>query len=104
MKFSGNMSECPKDGTILLLIVEGGNHPLEDISENCKYVTCGFNNFDSTGEDIWETMGWNWSHYCIVESTPNNVLAWSVVPNPLKTHKHLELELEWQHLIKGKEF
>lgn len=56
---------APKDGTLLVLLVEydandeGGN-PLEDSAEPTR--TIGFNNFDHDSEDKWLMAGWCWSH------------------------------------------
>ena len=52
---------APKDGTLLLLIVDysDGDGALENES---PARTVGFNNFDHDGEDCWQLAGWCWSH------------------------------------------
>ena len=52
---------APKDGTLIRLLVEFSEHSLED--DNSKPVwTIGHNHFYYTGEDIWQFVGWRWTH------------------------------------------
>lgn len=67
---------APKDGTLLELIVHGGEHPTED--EFC-WRTIGHNNYDNDGEDKWVWIGWCWSHDHFVEGT-GEPTHWRLMP------------------------
>lgn len=55
------MQTAPRDGTIIRLLVQFEDHPLED--DNTKPLwTIGGNSFDNTGEDLWQFAGWCWTH------------------------------------------
>ena len=71
---------APKDGTLLLLLVEA------DMACNCNPVededwsrTVGFNNFDHDGEDEWKVTGWCWSHDHFTEGHGKPV-KWMLYP------------------------
>lgn len=78
---------APRDGTMLRLRVryEAANQdeawtPLEDSEESW---TIGFNNFDNTGDDRWQFVGWDWSQDHLLEATGGAVIGW------LPFHTHL---------------
>ncbi len=59
-----DMSGAPRDGTLLLLLVEYdpddiNSHAVEDA---LIARTIGFNNFDNDGDDVWQIAGYCWSH------------------------------------------
>ena len=62
-----------KDGRLLLLEVEGGEHPVEDAD---RYVTIGFNTLKDTGEDKWHIAGWCWSNDHFTETDGKPVRYW----------------------------
>lgn len=69
---------APRDGTLLRLRVryapDGGVWtPLDDAEVSW---TVGFNNFDNTGEDRWQFVGWSWSHDHLLEAPGGMVLGW----------------------------
>lgn len=77
---------APRDGTMLRLRVryEADNQdeawtPLEDSEESW---TIGFNNFDNTGVDRWQFVGWDWSQDYLLEATGGTVIGWL----PFHTH------------------
>jgi hypothetical protein len=47
---------APKDGTLLLLLIEAREHALDDTAWLSRSV--GFNNFAHDGEDVWKFAGW----------------------------------------------
>lgn len=70
----------PKDGTLVLLRVEGGDHPTED---DTIFRTIGSNNFDNDGEDRWQYAGWCWSHDHWTEAAEDRrgqVTGWLPLP------------------------
>jgi hypothetical protein len=61
------IESAPKDGTLVLLIVNNGEMPTGGISakplEDEEFSrTVGFNNRDNTGDDVWDLAGWCWEH------------------------------------------
>lgn len=52
------METAPKDGTLLRLLVEFEDHPIDDGAG--PFATVGTNYRDNTGEDIWQIVGWCW--------------------------------------------
>ncbi|AVS75643.1 hypothetical protein [Paracidovorax cattleyae] len=52
------METAPKDGTMVLLLVEHDGTSFEDSDE--PGWTIGFNNLGNTGEDTWQFAGWDW--------------------------------------------
>lgn len=52
------METAPKDGTLLRLLVEFDDHPIEDGAG--PFATVGTNYRDNTGEDAWQIVGWCW--------------------------------------------
>ncbi len=80
------LEDAPRDGTMLRLRVryEAANQdeawtPLEDSEESW---TIGFNNFDNTGDDRWQFVGWDWSQDHLLEATGGAVIGWL----PFHTH------------------
>ena len=60
------MKTAPRDGTIVRLLVEFEDNPLEN--DNSKPLwTIGGNSFENTGEELWQFAGWNWTHDCFVD-------------------------------------
>lgn len=71
---SRDPSLAPKDGTILRLLVQMDENPLED--DNSEPIwTIGHNNFLNDGEDNWQFAGWDWSHDCYTQAT-GTVVGW----------------------------
>lgn len=64
---------APKDGTMLLLLVqydrENEKHgsPLEDNAWDRPSWTIGVNSLENTGKDEWQIAGWNWEQDCFTE-------------------------------------
>jgi hypothetical protein len=54
-----DMATAPKDGTLLILLVEFDEHSTEDEKQA---PTIGANNFTNDGQDEWVFAGWCWSH------------------------------------------
>lgn len=52
------METAPKDGSMVLLLVEHDGTSFEDSDE--PGWTIGFNNLGNTGEDTWQFAGWDW--------------------------------------------
>lgn len=52
-----NIKEAPKDGTLLLLLVQFIEHETEQ-SDYAR--TIGHNNFNNDNEDCWLFAGWCW--------------------------------------------
>jgi hypothetical protein len=73
------MSEAPKDGTMVRLLVDytDGGGALED--EHPQSWTIGFNGSEDTGEDEWKFAGWCWTHDHFTQGsgTPVGWLPWS---------------------------
>jgi len=59
------MESAPKDGTLLRLLVDFEDHATEDSAEPCW--TIGGNSLDNTGVDLWQFVGWNWTHDCFTD-------------------------------------
>lgn len=59
------METAPRDGTMLLLLVQFDDNATEDSAEPCP--TIGANNFDHDGEDVWQFAGWDWSQDCFTQ-------------------------------------
>lgn len=60
------MNTAPRDGTMIKLLVEFAEHSLED--DNSKPIwTIGANGYDNDGRDVWQFVGWNWSHDCFTD-------------------------------------
>ena len=70
---------APRDGRMLRLWVrynadsEEAWTPLDDAEESW---TAGFNNFDNTGDDRWQFIGWDWSHDYLLEAPGGTVIGW----------------------------
>lgn len=75
------LAEAPRDGTMVFVLVDYSNelfgHPLEDAN---KAWTIGFENFDNTGEDGWQFVGWKWSQDCFQDGR-GKVLGWAPMPS-----------------------
>lgn len=54
-----DMSIAPKDGSLVILLVEFDEHSTEDQD---AAPTIGMNNFDNDEEDEWRFAGWCWTH------------------------------------------
>lgn len=67
------MSTAPRDGSIIRLLVEFENHPLED--HQAPQHTIGSNSFDNTGVDEWQFVGWCRTHDHFTEGT-GKVIGW----------------------------
>lgn len=70
------METAPKDGTLLLLQIVGGDNMVDD-SEFGR--TIGHNNFDNDGEDRWQFSGWCWTHDHYVEGR-GKPIGWMPYP------------------------
>lgn len=64
---------APKDGRLVELLVEGDDNHTEDEK---RWRTIGHNQRDTTGEDLWELAGWNWSHDFWCEARNFRVIGW----------------------------
>jgi hypothetical protein len=51
------LSSAPRDNTLLLLLVSGGENMTEDAQ---IWITIGGNSLEHTGEDAWKMAGWDW--------------------------------------------
>src|ERR1700722_173065 len=78
------IASAPRDGTLLLLLVENALeelncHPLED---SVLSRTVGFNNFDLDGEDKWQMAGWAWEndHFTEGHGTPKKWMLFPAAP------------------------
>ena len=70
-----------KDGKLVLLLVDGGDHATEDAS---VFRTIGSNAFDHDGEDRWDYAGWCWSHdhwTQAAEDRRGKVIGWHPLPH-----------------------
>ncbi|WP_423457996.1 hypothetical protein [Ottowia sp. VDI28] len=63
-----DMSTAPRDGSLLRLLVEFEDAPLDD-DNSVPQVTIGMNNLGNTGDDEWQFAGWDWSHDCFAQGT-----------------------------------
>jgi hypothetical protein len=73
-------STVPKDGTLVLLLVQGGESPIADDME--PYVTIGINQADENDNDpTWQVAGWCWSHDHFTECVGAKVLGWMRLPD-----------------------
>lgn len=52
---------APKDGSLLRLLVQFTEHPMED-DDAAPQATVGMNNLGNTGVDEWQFAGWCWTH------------------------------------------
>lgn len=67
------MTNAPKDGRLLKLLVKFDENSLDDSLE--PVWTIGFNNLDNTGEDNWQFVGWDWCGDTFIEGV-GTVLDW----------------------------
>lgn len=63
---------APKDGTLILLLIEGGENSTEDAN---VWRTIGVNNKDNDGEDLWKFAGWCWTHDNFTDGA-GTVIGW----------------------------
>lgn len=72
------ISSAPKDGTIILLLVEFYEHSTDDKD---VAVTIGSNFFDNNEQDEWEIAGWSWTQdvFCKGHGTP---IGWWPILTP----------------------
>lgn len=77
MLWDYDISKAPRNNTLLMLKVKGGEHPLEDSDD--VHETVGFNAFEDTGEDEWNIVGWCWSHDHFVKNN-GVIVAWMTIP------------------------
>ena len=68
------LATAPKDGTVVRLLVNFTEHPLED-DDAKPLVTIGGNSLDNTGEDRWQFVGWSWIHDCFTDGE-GEVIGW----------------------------
>lgn len=71
------MDQAPKDSTMICLLVEPDREAFttfEDSLDPCW--TIGFNQLKHTGEDLWEFVGWDWSHDCFTNGH-GTVIGWA---------------------------
>lgn len=70
---------APRDGTMLWLLMDYSDReewsPLVDAELSW---TIGFNNFDNTEEDRWQSVGWSWTQDFLLE-TSRRPVAWKPV-------------------------
>lgn len=71
------ISGAPKDGTLLQLIAQGGDHSTEDAD---TFRTIGFNNFECDGEDKWLMAGWCWVHDHFTQAQKAIPIKWQAMP------------------------
>jgi hypothetical protein len=75
-----DMKTAPRNGTLLLLVVQyHGNdgNPLED-KEYAR--TVGHNSREHDGEDRWEFAGWSWEQDCFTQGDGVPV-KWALFPD-----------------------
>jgi hypothetical protein len=73
------METAPKDGTLLLLKISGGDNTIDDAEFG---RTIGHNNFDNNDDqDLWQFSGWCWTHDHYVEGR-GEPIGW--MPYPAK--------------------
>jgi hypothetical protein len=71
------MLTAPKDDTLILLLLEGGDHPTENKE---RYRTIGSNGFAMNGEDVWLYSGWCWSHDHWTQGEGAELIGWLPLP------------------------
>jgi hypothetical protein len=59
------MDSAPKDGSLLRLLVEFDDCAIDD--GEGPFATVGQNFMDTTGEDAWQFVGWDWEQDCFVD-------------------------------------
>lgn len=59
------MESAPKDGTLLRLLVEFDDCAIDD--GEGPFATVGQNFLDTTGEDAWQFVGWDWEQDVFVD-------------------------------------
>jgi hypothetical protein len=72
------MATAPKDGTACLLLIEGGEHPLEDESPSVSIGSYGVEG-GPQDDPTWHFAGWSWHQdcYCRGSGTP---VGWMPLP------------------------
>ena len=71
-----------KDGSLVVLYVEGGKNPTGDVGPGEIWQTIGFNTLKDTGDDEWKMAGWNWTHDFFTEGS-GTVVGWDYLPASL---------------------
>jgi len=74
-----DMSQAPRDNTLLLLIVEYQDHDGHPLEDKHYSRTIGSNNFHHDGNDEWQFAGWSWKQDCFTEGAGTPV-AWMPLP------------------------
>lgn len=74
-RWNMNMSQAPRDGTMLQLKVAFTENPIEDVDLTTPVVTIGFNDEELSGEIDWKFAGWCWSHDQFTAGK-GHVIAW----------------------------
>ena len=70
------MDQYKKDGTLVVLIAQGGDHPTEDAD---TFRTIGFNNLENDGEDKWVMAGWCWVHDHFTQAQGATPIKWQAM-------------------------
>lgn len=71
-----DVSNAPKDGTILRLLVNPDRNEFTAFDDSLTpFETIGFNNLENTEEDRWEFAGWDWSQDCFITGR-GEVIGW----------------------------
>lgn len=87
------METAPTDGTLLRLLVEFEDHPIEDGAG--PFATVGTNYRDNTGEDAWQIVGWCWEQDRFIDGVGTPV-GWlpmlAAAPTPPASEEAEELE------------
>jgi hypothetical protein len=71
------LSSAPRDNTLLLLLMSGGQNMTEDAE---IWVTIGGNSLEHTGENIWKMAGWDWcfDQFTVGDGEP---IGWLPLPS-----------------------
>jgi len=78
------MSTAPRDGTMVLLLVQFTNHGVNDGFDSGPAWTIGANTYDDSGDDEWHIAGWDWQQDCFTagEGEPLGWLPMLSAPAP----------------------
>lgn len=71
-----DMSIAPRDGTIIILLVDFAENSTDDDS---RAITIGCNNFDNSENDQWLFAGWNWNYDVFDEGTGKPIGWWPLI-------------------------